>query len=130
MSVSHNTATVEMHWERALRAAIGAVEELIKLVGFKDDDIDVDESEIACHISDFESAMSEMEDVQQRIDEASADMPDVWWDSLQGENVSEIIDFDFSERPDYEDMDELISMEDNLSDVGGFTFPTDLEIED
>ena len=121
--------TVEMRWERALQAAIYAIDELIKLVGYKEDEIDVDENEIACHTEAFEAAMMEMEDIQQDIDLATADKDDDFWYSPDGENVSEIIDFDFNDRPDFEDIDDLCFWADHLSDVGGFTFPSQLKFD-
>jgi hypothetical protein len=122
-------ATAEMRWEVALQAAIFAVEELIKLVGYKEDEIDVDENEITAHTEAFVAAMQDMEDIQQNIDQATADRDDDFWYSTDGENVSEIIDFDFSDHPDFEDLDSLIFMSDCLSDVGGFTFPADLKLD-
>lgn len=123
------SATAEMRWETALQAAIFAVEELIKLVGFKEEKIDVDENEITAHTEAFVAAMQDMEDIQQDIDQATADRDDDFWYSEDGENVSEIIDFDFSDHPDFEDLDSLIFMADCLSDVGGFTFPADLKLD-
>lgn len=122
-------ANAEMRWETALQAAIFAIDELVKLVGYKEDEIDVDEDEITAHTEAFVAAMQDMEGIQQDIDLATADRDDDFWYSTEGENVSEIIDFDFSDHPDFEDLDALIFMADCLSDVGGFTFPSDLKLD-
>ena len=130
-NIDYATITdAQQRWDQAIENAQVCVANAIELVEDAErEEVEPDGDEIHSLAMHYERAVLCMADIAAHLGDAVDHKPQSWWNTEEGENAYDVIEFDYSIDPEFDDIDTLIELEDTLGDLAPYVFPVGVKVD-